>query len=580
MTKRPRRRTSAGESILCAPATLASVLVAVNRSHALSAARRRDLRSAVKRVADLLDNEPGAIALNLAGIGERLARINLMAAGLTAKRFANIRSDFLAAVKASGKLQPASAGRQPLSPEWIELFEALAGRRAHIGLSRLARYANTRGIRPQHVNDATIVAFMVAVREGSLHRKPKALHRQVTLIWNEAARNSKLGLQPVAVPTFRGPPNRTDWSLLPVSFRQDMDGYLSWCGGADPFAANARPRAMAPTTLRLRTDQIHAAVSALVACGVDPENISSLSELVTPDNFKHILRQRLDNAGGGENAFNHNVGATLVQIAREWVKVDAGVLAELKRLFGKVPAPIPGLTRKNKQFLRQFDDPGTLRQLAALPDRLWTEVRRANKPNFRTLAKAQAALAIATLIYMPMRLQNLRRLAFDVHLFLRDGPGTTSTLELSYGETKNKTELAYDIPPRVAKMLIDYRERIAPKIIRHRPAELFVRMDGALKSPQTVAWLITSHVRKRTGIVLTPHQFRHLGAKVLLDAEPGEFEAVKQLLGHRNLKTTVGAYTGIDSRRAARHHQHLIENAIAVLPQLRTQTKFLPRASR
>jgi len=527
MTKRPRRRTSAGESILCAPATLASVLVAVNRSHALSAARRRDLRSAVKRVADLLDNEPGAIALNLAGIGERLARINLMAAGLTAKRFANIRSDFLAAVKASGKLQPASAGRQPLSPEWIELFEALAGRRAHIGLSRLARYANTRGIRPQHVNDATIVAFMVA-----------------------------------------------------VSFRQDMDGYLSWCGGADPFAANARPRAMAPTTLRLRTDQIHAAVSALVACGVDPENISSLSELVTPDNFKHILRQRLDNAGGGENAFNHNVGATLVQIAREWVKVDAGVLAELKRLFGKVPAPIPGLTRKNKQFLRQFDDPGTLRQLAALPDRLWTEVRRANKPNFRTLAKAQAALAIATLIYMPMRLQNLRRLAFDVHLFLRDGPGTTSTLELSYGETKNKTELAYDIPPRVAKMLIDYRERIAPKIIRHRPAELFVRMDGALKSPQTVAWLITSHVRKRTGIVLTPHQFRHLGAKVLLDAEPGEFEAVKQLLGHRNLKTTVGAYTGIDSRRAARHHQHLIENAIAVLPQLRTQTKFLPRASR
>ena len=34
----------------------------------------------------------------------------------------------------------------------------------------------------------------------------------------------------------------------------------------------------------------------------------------------------------------------LVQIAREWVKVDAGVLAELTRLAGKVPMPISGLT--------------------------------------------------------------------------------------------------------------------------------------------------------------------------------------------------------------------------------------------
>jgi hypothetical protein len=30
----------------------------------------------------------------------------------------------------------------------------------------------------------------------------------------------------------------------------------------------------------------------------------------------------------------------------------------------------------------------------------------------------------------------------------------------------------------------------------------------------------------------------------------------------KNEQTTVNAYAGIDSRRAARHHQHLIENAI------------------
>ena len=132
----------------------------------------------------------------------------------------------------------------------------------------------------------------------------------------------------------------------------------------------------------------------------------------------------------------------------------------------------------------------------------------------------------------------------------------------SAGEVKNGTELAFDIPRHVAKMLIEYRDRIAPKIIGHRPQRLFVNADGSAKSQVTVAWLISTYLKRRAGIVLTPHQFRHLSAKVLLDAEPGSFETVKQLLGHKSIKTTVGAYAGIDSRRAARHHQRLVEQAL------------------
>jgi integrase len=113
-------------------------------------------------------------------------------------------------------------------------------------------------------------------------------------------------------------------------------------------------------------------------------------------------------------------------------------------------------------------------------------------------------------------------------------------------------------------MLIEYRDRIAPKIIGHRPQRLFVNVARTAKSQATVAWLITTYLKRRAGIVLTPHQFRHLSARILLDAEPGGFETVKQLLGHKSLKTTAGAYAGIDSRRAARHHQRLVEQTLAV----------------
>jgi integrase len=173
-------------------------------------------------------------------------------------------------------------------------------------------------------------------------------------------------------------------------------------------------------------------------------------------------------------------------------------------------------------------------------------------------------------------MQNLSDLAFDTHLFMRAGRGATSTLELSNGEVKNKRDLAFDIPYAVAKMLLEYRDRIAPRIIGHRPARLFVKVDGTPKGQRSVALLIASYAKRRAGIVVSPHQFRHLSAKVLLDAQPGAFETVRQLLGHKNDQTTVNAYAGIDSRRAARHHQQLIDKAIAdaSLPRRRRQRRY------
>jgi integrase len=112
-------------------------------------------------------------------------------------------------------------------------------------------------------------------------------------------------------------------------------------------------------------------------------------------------------------------------------------------------------------------------------------------------------------------------------------------------------------------MLVEYRERTAPKIIGERPIRLFVNVDGTPKVKQALGALITNCVRRRAGIALTPHQTRHLSAKVLLDDQPGAFETVRQILGHKNLHHTVLAYAGIDSRRAGRHHQHLIEKALS-----------------
>jgi hypothetical protein len=181
----------------------------------------------------------------------------------------------------------------------------------------------------------------------------------------------------------------------------------------------------------LRRNQIHAAVTALVESGIQPSAIRTLADLVSVENFKRTLLRRLRIVEGRENGFNRDLAEALVQIGREWVKLKPHELAELTRLTGKMPMPKPGLTPKNKAALRQFDDPAILQRLHDLPRRLWAEVKREKNPNFRTLAKAQAALGIAIPSYMPVRPENLTALAFGTNLFIREEPGAVSSLACS-----------------------------------------------------------------------------------------------------------------------------------------------------
>ena len=53
---------------------------------------------------------------------------------------------------------------------------------------------------------------------------------------------------------------------------------------------------------------------------------------------------------GRANTFNRALGQALIQIASEWVKVDAQ-LAELERLIGKMPTPLIGANGRRAKVL-------------------------------------------------------------------------------------------------------------------------------------------------------------------------------------------------------------------------------------
>jgi integrase len=79
---------------------------------------------------------------------------------------------------------------------------------------------------------------------------------------------------------------------------------------------------------------------------------------------------------------------------------------------------------------------------------------------------------------------------------------------------------------------------------------LFPGRNGKPKDITALRRLISNTLFKHTGICLTPHQFRHVAAKLLLEARPGHYEVVRKLLGHKSLSTAYDHYTGTETQAA------------------------------
>ena len=99
----------------------------------------------------------------------------------------------------------------------------------------------------------------------------------------------------------------------------------------------------------------------------------------------------------------------------------------------------------------------------------------------------------------------------------------------------------------------------------------FPGQGGRAKHDRVLAKQITVTIREHTGLDVHPHLFRHLGAKLHLDANPGQYELVRRVLGHRRLDTTVGFYAGTETAAAVRHfdQQILKLRAATVAPRPR-----------
>jgi integrase len=544
--------------------TLADLIPLIEQAN-LSPIQKRDQISAVRTIARLLDAKLDEIEADPARLRQRMETVAPQAAGLSRGRWNNIRS---LVGKALALARPILPGQQlaRLLPEWEALLSPLARNRAS-NLLAMARHLSVKGIPPQDLTLSDLDEYHEAIVNDRLRAKPEETWDSIVWSWN-ASRREIPGWPEIEIPrVHRREVYVRPWSDFPASLKNDVDAFLVRLSGAD-LSDDGPIRPARASTLKTREKQLRVAASALVLKGVDAQSIRSLGEIVTPEHFKLALRFLLDRRDGQTSPQVAQIAGFLKGVARHWAKADDPTLLQMQRIASRLSTGRRGLTVKNRERLRPFDDPQTVALFLGLPHRIRREVEKDPRPPHRRAVAAQMAAAIAILQVVPLRLANLANIDMRRNLIAR---GKRVYLVVAEGDTKNREPIDFELPTSTVEIVAWYIRDYRPHLLRAATDALFPGEGTGPKSVQGLGAQIKATAFQFTGLTINPHLFRHAGAKIFLDQRPGQYEVVRQVLRHRSSDTTTGFYAGAETRSAGQHYASVIDKLRTNPNQTRTR---------
>lgn len=540
--------------------TVADLIATLRVDPGLSAIRKRDLCSALKRVCEIGNRDPERVPADVRSIRNAIRSVHPEQIGLSSSTWSNIKSNALAALRHGRGNARSTTSQLCLSAEWQALVDQMPDKRLRNGLSRFIKFCSDRGITPDQVDDAVIESFMDWVRNDTFVNEPNDCHRRTCRLWNEAA--AALDAWPntrLSVPSYREPRQSIPLSKFPPALRREVEALCDWLLGKDLFCEHPPPKVCKPRTVTQRVKMIELAVSAYVHRGNAIEDLQSLADLVAFDAVKDVLRFYLMRRNSKPSQFIRSLLKELIRIARYRVRVDPEHVEALKDLGRRLGTDTSGLTTKNRECLRQFDDDGNKWLLLNLPAKLAAEAASRPVDDTRAAVTMQIALAIEILLMAPMRSHNLIDLRLGRHVIRPGGPAGPVHLVVPGTETKAGEEVEYPLPAETQAVLDLYLRAYRPRLCRDDDPWLFPKTGGGRKAQATLSQQIKETILKKTGLVMTVHQFRHLAAKFLLEHQPGNFEGARQLLTHKNIKSTTNYYTGLQTPQAARHYDAFLQ---------------------
>jgi integrase len=514
------------------------------------------MQSAVRTVGRALGADPSLIPAEPRYLRPKLAKLTPPMAGVSPGRLSNVKSLLLKSLKRVGLRSMAGRSRDPLAQEWESLRALLPDRHFQSGLSRFMSFCTGRNIVPAAVAPETFVQFGKELEDNSLTRDPGGIYRDTCKIWNLAVKGIREWPQ-LVVPV----PDRRRTFAFPLDaftelFRADVERFLANGGEPDVFSDDYY-KPLSKLTLRNRRQYIAMAATALVHSGMPIEQITGLNVLVEITNAKSLLEFLYKRARNESNHQIYHVTTLLKTIARHHVRQPPESVDQLRKLCKALKPQTERFTEKNRHCLRQFADNKKLLALLTLPQRVLAQVAKRRTLRRRDAVRVQLATATAILLNIPIRIRNLTALRLDRHL---QTFGDRTFLSIASDETKNGVAIEQEVPAQLARQLEIYVRKYRPILLETPSPWLFPGENGGERPAGGFGQQLTDFIAKEVGVVLTPHQFRHLAAKLFLDQHPNGFETVRKHLGHKSIETTMSYYRELEAALAAKRYAAVLEN--------------------
>jgi integrase len=524
---------------------------------------RRHWPTSLRKIAQALDKPLEVIPARYSAVRADLIHLHHVPAGLTAKTLANHKSNVKSALLYLAREKGIPQYGAPLNPEWQRLMAQIADSLLRSRLSSFVRFCSANAITSTAVDETVVDRFMdYRTRCG----KPAddAFRRLLARAWNENV--GKISGWPAR--RLIEPPVKTDieikWEEFPEGLRTDVAQYLQGLTRIRKSRSGQRVRPLKASTIRTRRAELQAAARMALKVGVPIDKLTSLAVLMSPEVAEKVLDAYWQKNGEEPKLFTIDLAARFLGIAKETKCLGDADCERLDGIRGTFEHHRKeGLTEKNVAFLRHVLTPGVWGRVVKLPFALMADARRQKHAPVRAAVTAQMAVAIAILSVAPVRLANLTAIRLGTNLTKPGGPGKNYWLAFPDYDVKNRVRLEYPLEEYLTELIDEYVHDFRPALLRGSNEDwLFPGQRKGAKGKISFSGQITERVHKATGLQMTVHQFRHAAGAIILKKRPGEYELVRQLLGHKNVQTTINAYIGLDSIHASEIYNKIIVDHI------------------
>jgi integrase len=551
------------EKTLLIEKSFADAIAMIAAAEELPEHTRRHWPTSLRKIAEALDKPLEVIPARYSAVRADLLNLHHVPAGFTAKTLANHKSNVKSALLYLAREKGIPQYGAPLTPDWQMLIGQIEDALTRFRLSSFVRFCSAHTIAPLDVSEVVLDQFMdYRTRCG----KPAdaAFRRLLARAWN-----ANTGKVP-GWPTRRlvEPPVKADletkWEEFPEGLRADVDRYLEGLNRIRRTRRGQRIRPLKASTIRTRRAELQAAARMAVRVGVAIEELNSLAALLAPDVAEKVLEAYWAKNGDAPKLFTIDLAARFLSIAKETKclsEADCEHLDEIRGTFEHHRKK--GLTEKNIAFLRHLLTPGVWGRVVKLPFALMELARRQKHSPVRAAVMAQMAVAIGILSVAPVRLANLTAIRLGTNLLKPGGNEKNYWLTFPDHDVKNRVKLNYPLEDYLTKLIDEYVHDFRPTLLRGSNEDwLFPGQPKGAKGKISFSGQITERIYKSTGLRMTVHQFRHAAGAIILKKRPGEYELVRQLLGHKNVQTTINAYIGLDSIQASEIYNKIIVDHI------------------